>query len=319
MKYRQATLKITGIIVTAAAVLAVVYLLKYPAGAKEETEGPVVREAGQARYLYSIKVRHRDPRAIAFREGKLAVAYEGTDRVETYSPGGTYEGSFSAMPGMAMSPAAMGRDGSGGLYLSDAANRAVLVFDGKNAFQYPFPPRKTAPGDADFIVSPGDVFINGGNVLITDTGDPSVKVFTAGGEFMMALTDWNREGEGFLRPAAVVQLEDGRIVVADVRRKQVGVFSCAGKSAYYFEDPQEGPLKRPGALAADSSGNIHVLDAGAGKVFVYDNFGKYLTAYGGPGRRGGGMSEPMDIEADPGGRRIFIADSGNNEIDVWKE
>ena len=314
-------------IIAVVTVIILVYLLKYPINYPAKNPVRTVKEmpsedrvkAKPLRYFFSIKVRYQGLQAIAFRQGKLVVAYKGMNIIDIYSPDGEYEGSFSAAPGIRVNPVAVSNDRSGGLYLCDMANREVLVFDNENKFLYPFPPRKLAPSDIDFIHAPGDVFVNGGIVFIIDAGDSSVKVFTEAGEFLMFIRDWGKTGEKFLHPSAVMQCTDGRILVADALRGKVVVFNCAGKFAYFFDDPKEGTLGQPVAIAADSRGNIHVVDGLKEKVFVYDNYGRYLFAYGSSGSRAYQMRMPVDIVADPDGKHIFIEDSGNQEIDVWGE
>jgi len=312
-------------IIAVVTVIILVYLLKYPINYPAKNPVRTVKEipsedrvkAKPLRYFFSIKVRYQGPQAIAFRQGKLVVAYKGMNIIDIYSPDGEYEGSFSAAPGIRVNPVAVSNDRSGGLYLCDMANRVVLFFDKENKFHYPFPPRKITPSGIDFIHAPGDVFVNKANVFVIDVGDSSVKVFTEAGEFLMFIRDWGKTGEKFLHPSAVMQCTDGRILVADTLRKKVAVFNCAGKFAYFFDDPKGETLEQPEAMTIDSGGNIHVLDTVKEKVFVYDNYGRYLFAYGSSGSRAYQMRMPVDIVADPNGKHIFIADTKNQQIDVW--
>lgn len=319
---RKTALKIARFTLIMAVLIAFVSLLKYPfkhqAGTAARMQHSGQIKTAQPRYLYSIKVRNEGLQAIAFRQGKLVVAYKGLNTVDLYSPDGRYVGSFPVAPDTRINPVSMSQDRFGNLYLCDMANRVVLFFDKGNNFLYPFPPRKITPSDIDFIHAPGDVFVNKANVFVIDVGENSVKVFTEGGEFLMSIKDWG-SGEKFLLPAAVMQTADGRILVADTLKRKVAVFNCAGKFAYFFEDPKEGTLGQPVAIAADSRGKVHVLDAVKEKVFVYDNFGRYLFSYGSSFLGIRKMRMPVDIVTDTEGKRIFIADSGNQEVDVWGE
>lgn len=320
---RKTALKIARFTLIMAVLIAFVSLLKYPlkhqAGTVANMQHSGQLKAAQPRYLYSIKVRNEGLQAIAFRQGKVVVVYKGMNTADIYSPHGRYEGSFPVAHDTRINPVSMSHDRFENLYLCDMANRVVLFFDKENKFHYPFPPRKITPSGIDFIHVPGDVFVNKANVFVIDVGDNSVKVFTEGGEFLMSIKDWGKQGEKFLLPAAVMQTADGRILVADALKKRVVVFNCAGKFAYFFEDPKEGVLMRPEAIAIDSRGKVHVLDAVKERVFVYDNFGRYIFSYGSSFLGIRKMRMPVDIVTDTEGKRIFIADSGNREVDVWGE
>lgn len=324
MMQKQTLFKVLSGILATAAVIGFVCLIKYPIEHSVAHRTMEVQSGGQVKprpphYLYSIKFQHKQGiQAMTFGQGKLMVAYKGLHIIDTYSLNGKYEGSFPIAPDTRINPVSMAQNRVGSLYLCDMANRVVLVFGSEHKFRYPFPPRKIAPSSISFINAPGDVFVNRGNAFIIDMADKSVKVFTETGEFLMSIRNWGKAGEKFLHPAAVMQCADGRILVSDAFMKKVVVFNCAGKFAYFFEDPTEG-FGQPVAMTIDSGGNIHVVDVLKEKVFVYDNYGRYLFAYGSSGSRAYQMRMPVDIVADPDGKHIFIADSGNQEIDVWGE
>jgi hypothetical protein len=78
-------------------------------------------------------------------------------------------------------------------------------------------------------------------------------------------------------------------------------------------------LHLPRGAAIDGRDRLHVVDAVAQAVMVYDVTGpqpKYLFGFGDWGVGDGQFNYPSDIALDSTGR-LYVADRENNRVQVW--
>jgi len=108
----------------------------------------------------------------------------------------------------------------------------------------------------------------------------------------------------------LVSEEESHIYVYDENRKILFKFGQKGGSS--------GKLSRPMAVGVDNrNGRMYVVDYMRHTVSAYDKDGKYLFEFGGLGWGEGWFQYPKDIAVDSQGR-IFVADTFNDRIDVFK-
>lgn len=134
-------------------------------------------------------------------------------------------------------------------------------------------------------------------------------------------------------PAFVNITSDGRLIVTDVGNKSIKAYTCSGRFAHNFDSINSPPLKAPMGIGFDNlksqeiislkdsifnptgifeQGRIHIADAFSSKIFVFNQFGKYLFSYGSE------LKEPNGIAVDTTRRLIFIADSELIGIAIYK-
>ncbi len=75
-------------------------------------------------------------------------------------------------------------------------------------------------------------------------------------------------------------------------------------------------LSQPTDVVVDRSGRIYVVDSGNDRVAIFDKSGKYLSGFGGSGKRPGQFDGPVGIAIDDN-ERLFVADKGNNRIQIF--
>lgn len=265
------------------------------------------------------------PQSLVVTGSQLYVAYTGLNRGDIYTFEGQRDGEFAAgHPGSTPIPVSMAFDSQGQRYLADRDSGMVLVFEAGGAFAYRLPPRSRQGAPPPVTVSaPGGVAARDNAVYISDTKDGLVKAFNIYNQEPIVTFGAIPGQERLGIPAGLVVTDDGRVLVADAGRGVVEVFSCDGRYAYRFHDPSNGDvLNRPEAIAIDSEptgpftqGRVHVVDSAQNKIFVYDYFGNFLFSYG--NTAGNGLSHPQAIAVAPEERLIFIADTQNQEIDVY--
>lgn len=115
----------------------------------------------------------------------------------------------------------------------------------------------------------------------------------------------------------------GRLLVLVVASVLVGlVFVVAMVSAAptpsYFSSlggagSGAGNLSSPSDVAADSSGNVWVADAGHDRVQEFDSSGEFVRQFGATGSGNGQFSNPSGIAVTAAGN-VYVADTGNNRV-----
>ena len=77
-----------------------------------------------------------------------------------------------------------------------------------------------------------------------------------------------------------------------------------------------GQFNRPFAIAADSSGNVYVVDTGNNRVEEFSSSGVYVTQWGSKGAGNGQFSSPGAIAIDSSDY-VYVVDSGNNRVEKF--
>lgn len=99
------------------------------------------------------------------------------------------------------------------------------------------------------------------------------------------------------------------------RAPRLGTLTCNATGCYGDADGP-GSLLIPLDVAADSSGNVYVLDHDAGCVLKYAPGGGYLDRIGRRGEGPGEMRRPRNLVATDGGR-IVVFDLGPRRFDLF--
>lgn len=85
---------------------------------------------------------------------------------------------------------------------------------------------------------------------------------------------------------------------------------------YYNEHTQKYNAPRFASIAVDSNDMIYVLEQYSGKIYVYDQEGSMLCAFGGMGKIKGLFSSPTAIEVDESGN-VYVLDSATGYIHIF--
>ncbi|MFH1728612.1 MAG: NHL repeat-containing protein [Pseudomonadota bacterium] len=76
-------------------------------------------------------------------------------------------------------------------------------------------------------------------------------------------------------------------------------------------------FNNPSDVSVSSVGNIYIVDGVNSQVKIFNNSGKYIGFFGGPGSEKGQFEMPLGIDIDDNGA-VYIADSGNHRIQTFK-
>ncbi|XP_061755300.1 tripartite motif-containing protein 3-like isoform X3 [Nerophis ophidion] len=120
----------------------------------------------------------------------------------------------------------------------------------------------------------------GGRVVVADSNNQCIQVFSNDGQFKMRFGVRGRSPGQLQRPTGVTVDPNGDIVVADYDNRWVSIFSSDGK---FKNKIGAGRLMGPKGVAVDKNGHIITVDNKACCVFIFQSNGKLLSKFGGRG------------------------------------
>jgi sugar lactone lactonase YvrE len=211
--------------------------------------------------------------------------------------------------------AADNRDGS--FVVADAFNNSIKKFDaGGNSLW-----NATRPGSGlGQFRSPFGVAVGpDGRVYVADTGNDRVQILDgATGATLATFGCPPASPNCLLGPTGIAVEAATQDLYVTGASKQVSHFTNAGGYLAAISGPgtTDSTLKRPYDVLVDAN-FVYVSDSGANKIKVFrKSDGTFATAFGGRGSGPGQMFVPEGMALGPSGL-LYIADSGNNRIDVW--
>lgn len=195
----------------------------------------------------------------------------------------------------------------------------------------------TGPGQGrrpDFSRPLGAALAPDGHIVVADTGNDRVCVFSPSGRFLFEFG-----GTGVLKspkdggswrpgrfnfPTDVAVGDDGRLYVADMHNGQIQVFDRTGRFIRAFPDPKKpvgrGSSGRGGGIAVTALAvRGEVLAAtDTYQVFVFTTSGELLTQFGRPGTGQSALDHPGGIALGHDGT-IYVADSNHARISAFTQ
>lgn len=119
-------------------------------------------------------------------------------------------------------------------------------------------------------------------------------------------------------PYSVTTDSRGRIIVTDPGAVGVHVFDFAQQKYKFLtrRDKDKDAMLSPQCVAVDGLDNIYVTDSKAGKIFVFDNGGKFKRTIGSLKGGEGFFKRPTGIAVDSAAQRIYVSDTLRNRIYV---
>ena len=263
------------------------------------------------------------PRNMAVAEdGRIYVADTGNHRIVVFSPDGqmlTTWGSFGDQPGQFNEPwdVAIGPDGS--VYVADTWNHRIQKFTPEGEFITAwggFVSTDGQLGQMGVFWGPRAIaFTQDGNLLVTDTGNKRVQVFTPEGQPVTQFGGAGVEEGYFDEPVGVAVDGEGAIYVADTWNQRIQKFSPDFQFLKAWSVPGwEGQdiLMKP-YLAVDKKGLVYAADPTGWRVLVWDAQGNPKAAWGQYGVGPGEFGYLNGVAASPDGF-IWVADADNARV-----
>jgi DNA-binding beta-propeller fold protein YncE len=206
---------------------------------------------------------------------------------------------------------------TGEVYMSDRPTGSIYVYDAQGTYLRALTP----PADAEGWQPLGLAFDADGNLYVTDVGTlpHTVRVFDPAGNQLRVLGS----GDGLSFPNGVAVDDAGYVYVTDSNNGRLLVFGQdGGIVARVGRGVGEGNLGLPRGVAIDDQGRIYVVDSTGHQVFVYGRYTEgaqrleYLGSFGTQGSADGAFAFPNGIAVDGRGR-LYVADSGNDRVQLW--
>lgn len=216
-------------------------------------------------------------------------------------------------------PVGIDIDKEGRVYVADAKNQRIFVYDFKGKFL-------TAIGEPDGpgkLERPAGIALNEklGRIYIVDVMDHRVKVYSIkDGSFLFAFGKRGRgEGEFNFPTNIAVDRRNNNVAVVDTMNFRVQIFDPEGNFVRSFGKLGivPGTFARPKGIGIDSEGHIYVVDAAFNNIQIFDDKGNLLLWIGKFGFGPGEFNLPAGLYIDRGDK-IYVADSMNKRIQVFQ-
>ena len=170
-----------------------------------------------------------------------------------------------------------------------------------------------------FFNSPHGIAIDvGGNIYVADEGNNRIQKFSPDGAL---ITRWGSYGIGdgqFNRPSCIAIDGNGNVYVTEWNSR-IQKFTANGEFITKWGSYGSGDGQFIGGLigiAADSSGNIYVVDSGNYRIQKFSSDGTFITKWGSYGSGDGEFDwkEGKAGIAIDGSGNVYVVDSGNFRI-----
>jgi DNA-binding beta-propeller fold protein YncE len=213
--------------------------------------------------------------------------------------------SINGEPNRFNTPTGLATDSKGNLYVVDAGNARIQVFDPDGNFLRMWGTSGSDPGEFNFRRGDdnliGDIAVDAeGNILVADNANQRIQKFDNAGKY---LDEWGKAGmeDGqFRSPIGIALDEEGNIYVIDDSRDDVQKFDNHGNFLLKWGSHglEEGQFNYTGRIASDSQGNVFIADFANHRVQEFDNQGTFLFKWGNQGKEPGQFNDPNGIAID---------------------
>jgi len=174
-------------------------------------------------------------------------------------------------------PFGLAVDARGVVYVSDAGNNRVIMFDSD------LTPKQDIGGygaQEGLFDRPSFLAVDHSlSLLVSDEGNRRICRYNSHLQFVEALAFYDDEDPlKFGYPSGVALTEYGEVWVADREKNRLVVYDNVGMFDRFIGDfgCSGGQLSSPEKIVKDDKSNFIVCDAGNGRLVVYDEYGNFL-------------------------------------------
>lgn len=165
----------------------------------------------------------------------------------------------------------------------------------------------------EFVNPQGIACTVDGRVIVADSNNQCVQVFSEVGECKLKFGARGRTPGQVQRPTGVAALPNGNLVVADYDNKWVNIFDPHGKFVSRFG---AGKLLGPKGVAVTRDGQIVVVDNKASLIYIYTPTGKFVRKFGGRGLKANQFAGPHYVAVNAQ-NHLYITDFHNHSVKVF--
>jgi len=256
-------------------------------------------------------------------DGNIYVADHQNNRIQKFTSNGLFITKWEIPGGLLASGLTI--DGEGNVYVADFWNSRILKFSSNGDLLTQWGSYGSDPGQFNFDGDPLDLAVDGsGNVYVTDRINNRVQKFSSNGVFVTA---WGSHGSdngqfdfGFSVTGIAIDPNQGYVYVTDLNNDRIQKFDLSGNFILAWDsygNEEWETLSHPRAITVDTSGNVYVSDYSS-TIMKFSSSGDFIEKFADRGVNPGQLNKPDDLAIGPDGK-IYIADSGNNRIQVFKK
>ncbi|MDP3297568.1 MAG: 6-bladed beta-propeller [Thermodesulfovibrionia bacterium] len=208
-------------------------------------------------------------------------------------------------------PTAVVADSAGNIYVADAENSIIVIFDiEKNTLRFIGEGILAGPVGLAVDNKRGIIFVADSRIdkvfgLDKNTGDLVMSIGAA---------------KEFQNPSGMVFDEDrDKLYVTDTQNHLIRVFDKDGKALFTIgkRGDGDGEFNFPSYLALDREGRLFIADTLNFRVQVFDQEGRFLKKFGRLGDVSGTFTRPYGIGVDSEGH-IYVVDTAFNNFQVFE-
>ncbi len=200
----------------------------------------------------------------------------------------------------------------GAIYVADAGNAKVMVYDGNGRYRTSYAVDRGKPVALAINERLGILYV-------VDRQRHQVIALDKQGQQLFTFGSFGDVNGKFNVPLAIAIGADDKLYVLDSGNFRVQVFDARGAFLFKFGavGDRAGLFANPKGVALDSAGHIYVTDAAFSNFQVFDQQGNVLLYVGSIGPEPGQMHLPGGISIDEQDR-IYVADQLNKRIEVFQ-
>lgn len=217
-------------------------------------------------------------------------------------------------PGQFDEPFAIGVDLKGKIYIADARNHRIQVFDTNGKFLLQWGRQGNKEGE--FERPSGIVIDSSGHVFVSDYELDRIQKFTSKGTF---LTLWGQSGKQpgeFNSPSGLALDSQGHLYVTDTYNHRIQKFDTNGNFlktwgsyepislvrsffSFLINPRAKGNFNYPSRITVGSEDTVYVSDSYNNRVQAFSAKGEFQMQFGGAGILGGSFKVASGITTDP--------------------
>jgi serine/threonine protein kinase/DNA-binding beta-propeller fold protein YncE len=266
-----------------------------------------------------------EPSVVCYRSGRVIVGDTATRQVHVYSFEGRWVGDLvvtnadtKTRGGTLTKPSGIAIDLKGRVYVVDSSDPYVRVFDSKGIFVKEFCNIQGKDGGVQGIAVDST-----GLIYISDVTNACVQVFQSELGLWMRKIDCKGKGGAGMDmqlPSGIAIDRANQLYCADYGASRIFVFNKAGNLVRSFGSKGNGPgqFNVPRSVAVDKNDKIYVLDSLNHRIQVFGPTGNLFYIFGGRGNEPGKFVGPSDLSIDPENNLLYVADKGNQRIQVFE-
>jgi DNA-binding beta-propeller fold protein YncE len=253
------------------------------------------------------------------------VADTATRKLSVFSKDGRWSGDLAQLPdskdsrtrgGSVTKPSGLAFDDRGRVYVTDANDHYIRVYDASGVFMREF---KNVHGNESGLT--GIAVDSTGVAYTADPVNGCIQVFQSEMGTWVRKLGSKGDGPGQMQlPCGLAVDRLNQIYCVDYGLSRISVFSKAGTLVRSFGEKGTGPgqFNVPRAVAVDQNDKIYVLDSLNHRVQVFSPSGEFLYIIGEKGSDTGQLLAPSDLSIDTESNTIYVADKGNKRVQCYQ-